>query len=220
MNEPHSAHEHPAVHGMLIVGTSNVFLSHLPMFHAPHDYQAIFEVTLSEQGTDATAIYQEDRRTSGERVYTWVPKPFALPSLFHLRQGGAADAGHDFSRALRARRDADHVGSRARGGHACAVRPQVHPVRCATVTPAVSAVRHDDEPFVAHVITRPPDYDQILSITMPQPPFGWDGTSVVLEFPIGRTRMTSACAKAMHRRGRRAGVRSRAASCRAARVLP
>jgi hypothetical protein len=183
MNEPHSAHEHPAVHGMLIVGTSNVFLSHLPMFHAPHDYQAIFEVALSEQGTDATAIYQEDRRTSGERVYTWVPKPFALPSLFTPGNAAPQMQGTIFR------------GHFERGGTPITsdrVRATVTRVLFARkFTPSDAPLSHlqyllfgtTKEPFVAHVISRPPDYDQILSITMPQPPSGWDGTSVVLEFP-------------------------------------
>src|SRR5258706_108638 len=36
----------PSVHGMLIVGESTVFLSHLPMFHPPHDYQLILNAKL------------------------------------------------------------------------------------------------------------------------------------------------------------------------------
>ena len=36
----------PAIHGMLMVGTQTIFLSHLPMFHRPHDYQVILEVGL------------------------------------------------------------------------------------------------------------------------------------------------------------------------------
>ena len=33
---------------MLVFGTEKVYFSHLPMFHAPHDYQAVIEVELPE----------------------------------------------------------------------------------------------------------------------------------------------------------------------------
>jgi hypothetical protein len=52
------------------------------------------------------------------------------------------------------------------------------------------------EPFLAHLITRPPDYDHILSVVLPQVPSGWDGSSLALEVsdrqnaldPIARRR--------------------------------
>jgi hypothetical protein len=44
--------EHPAVHGMLMVGEARVLMSHLPMFHAPHDQQIILETSLSAPGFD------------------------------------------------------------------------------------------------------------------------------------------------------------------------
>ena len=37
-----------ANHGMLLFGEQAAYLSHLPMFGSPHNYQAIFEVTLSK----------------------------------------------------------------------------------------------------------------------------------------------------------------------------
>src|SRR4051794_31491126 len=86
-------HERPAVHGMLVVGDADVLLSHLPMFHSPHDFQVLLQVTLGEEGGDPASLYREDQRTSGERVYTWVPKPFLLSSLLtpaaspHVMQG-------------------------------------------------------------------------------------------------------------------------------------
>ncbi len=38
--------EKPGFHGMVLVGQRRAYLSHLPMFHSPHDYQAVFEVSL------------------------------------------------------------------------------------------------------------------------------------------------------------------------------
>jgi|SRR5215213_1783431 len=66
-------HEHgqerPAFHGMVLFGEQTAYLSHLPMFMSPHDYQAIFEVTLSKEGTDPLAAYMQDRRENPERPH-------------------------------------------------------------------------------------------------------------------------------------------------------
>jgi hypothetical protein len=35
-----------------------------------------------------------------------------------------------------------------------------------------------DETFLAHRITRPPDFDQVLSVDVDALPSGWDGTAV------------------------------------------
>src|SRR5215207_9138752 len=63
------AQESPAFHGMVLFGEQAAYLSHLPMFMSPHDYQAIFEVTLSKKGTDLLAAYVQDRRENMERPH-------------------------------------------------------------------------------------------------------------------------------------------------------
>src|SRR4051812_40110713 len=68
-----------ATHGMLIFGKSQIYLSPLPMFHRPHDYQAIFHVSLP---VDVEAAFVEDERQHPEQtVYTLVPQAFSLPEL-------------------------------------------------------------------------------------------------------------------------------------------
>lgn len=54
--------EKPGFHGMLLLGRQTAYLSHLPMFMSPHDYQAIFEVVLSKAGIDPLAVYVRDRQ--------------------------------------------------------------------------------------------------------------------------------------------------------------
>src|SRR5215212_3920941 len=71
-------HEHgqerPAFHGMVLFGEQTAYLSHLPMFMSPHDYQAIFEVTFSKEGTNPLAAYVEDRRGNPEsKMYGFAP---------------------------------------------------------------------------------------------------------------------------------------------------
>lgn len=82
----HVSHgEQPSVHGMLLVGNGPFYLSHLPMFHKPHDYQVILEVELKKSRTEpgeASSLYVDDRRVTGEKIYTIVPEPFVLTELF------------------------------------------------------------------------------------------------------------------------------------------
>ena len=61
------------LHGMLIVGEEAIFVSHLPMWLAPHNFQVILEVTF--RGPDQPqASYIDDRKTTGTRLYTLNPR--------------------------------------------------------------------------------------------------------------------------------------------------
>lgn len=70
MMHGHGHHEEaPAFHGMALFGEQTAYLSHLPMFSPPHDYQAIFQVTLSKDGVDQLPTYVEDRRANKQRPH-------------------------------------------------------------------------------------------------------------------------------------------------------
>src|SRR5262249_46637739 len=74
------AGDKPAIHGMLMVGSKQIYLSHLLMFRSPHDYQAILEVDLGQPGNSA---YLEDRNNHPlEKIYTLEPQErFVLPAM-------------------------------------------------------------------------------------------------------------------------------------------
>src|SRR6478672_11314617 len=57
-------------HTMLVVGQQTVYLSHLPLFSSPHDYQAIFQATFSKAGSNPQTDYFNDRKRSGVKIYT------------------------------------------------------------------------------------------------------------------------------------------------------
>src|SRR5262249_32526344 len=76
-----SAQDGASVHGMLVVGEQTVFLSHLPLFHPPHNYQVILEATFSKPGSDPQTDYFNDRKRTGTKIYTIEPDPFVLPRL-------------------------------------------------------------------------------------------------------------------------------------------
>ena len=83
------SHDHGrnfGVHGMLVVGAQRgdfdpsrgpVYMSHLPMFAAPHDFQVILEV----QGTGAGAFGDFVAHFGPFEVYTFEPEPFTLDEL-------------------------------------------------------------------------------------------------------------------------------------------
>ena len=43
----HARASEPAFHGMVLFGNKTHYISHLPMYHSPHDYQVVAQVSLS-----------------------------------------------------------------------------------------------------------------------------------------------------------------------------
>ena len=159
---PH-AHMHdqsmdkPSVHGMLLFGQSKIYLSHLPMFHAPHDYQVIVEAELSATGK---AAYLKSLSSSPEKVYTLVPEAFVLPEMIKN------------PRTFQAQIFKGHF---ERGGEVIADAVTVQ------ITKVIYFKKFDlkevkpkngnyilfgnkDQQFLAHAITVKPDFDQIIEI--------------------------------------------------------
>jgi hypothetical protein len=77
---PASHHHDDTVgrHGMLVFGEQVLYFSHLPMFHAPHNFQVLLEVRL---GDDATQALFVDRRLNPAEIYTFDPEEFAIAEL-------------------------------------------------------------------------------------------------------------------------------------------
>ena len=69
------------IHGMLLFGEGKLYLSHLPMFDPPHNFQALLRVTLSGEGTDPRSAYLKDRAATGAKLYTFVPEEFPMSGL-------------------------------------------------------------------------------------------------------------------------------------------
>jgi hypothetical protein len=176
----HAGHAHTkGVHGMLVVGDEPVYLSHLPMFdHATHDAQVILEVTFSGH-SDPHAAYIADRAHSGARFYTFAPH--ADPPDMH-----ESDKQVEFVLADLVQPTPQDPRRRAFTGELVRGHFERQGVPIATdvrvdVTNVVFFRQFDPaaEPlpqltyllfgkgsncFLAHLITRPPDFDQILSV--------------------------------------------------------
>lgn len=153
---PPSRADAPSVHGMLLFGSNKVYVSHLPMFHPPHDYQLIAEITLP---ADAAATYRRSLAAHPEEtVYTLVPERLALPDLVAHPRPFRADL---------------YRGHFERGGSVIAASVTVNLARVlvwrkfvpsAEKPAAASFVLFGNpaEAFVAHLIVAPPDFDQVI----------------------------------------------------------
>jgi hypothetical protein len=169
----------PSTHNMLVVGGKTVFLSHLPMFDdlsedksdytSMHRYQVILEARFIRNRKDVTNIYTKDREANaGIKMYTLQPARFVLARLFTQSTGASA------LKSFRATIFRDHL---ERNGETIQGLEDV----VVNVNKVVYARKFDpsqdkppqleyflfgkgDELFLAHLIIKPPDFDQIVGV--------------------------------------------------------
>src|SRR5882724_1184249 len=177
----------PATHNMLLVGEKTAWLSHLPMFvglnkeqtdfRTPHRYQVILEAAFSEGNRNLTDVYSADRKKNpGVKMYTFNPADFVLPELDptsssplrrfrgnalvrgHLERGGTAFIG-DFENPPNG------------GVFDVNVVNVVHFHKFVPGAAKPTQLQYilfgkGPETFLAHLITAPPDFDQIMSVRL------------------------------------------------------
>jgi hypothetical protein len=162
-------HEHPVdVHVMLVVGEETVYLSHLPMFdHPNHDIQAILEVTFTNQGSDPQADYADDRKETQTRIYTLVPEEFFLPDVV------STDPARPPRRSFKGLIFRGHFEKQGTPITDTAINVNVVNVAHfrkfdphAQELPQLGYLLFGKGPelFLAHRITKPPDFDQVLPV--------------------------------------------------------
>jgi hypothetical protein len=174
-------------HNMMVVGTKTVYISHLPMFDAvntegtdftsPHRRQVILEATFTRNGRDLTSIYTRDRlHNPTERMYTLKPSEFVL---------GRVDPGGEALKKFRGK--GLFRGHLERGGCVIIGSPEDDPPEGSFDVNVKSVVHfHKFDPkgkkpaqleyllfgkgpelFLAHFITLPDDFDQIVAVKAP-----------------------------------------------------
>jgi hypothetical protein len=182
-----AAEDRPNTHNMLVVGKEAVFLSHLPMFDglneqatdytSAHRYQVILEVNFTQNGQDVSDLYTKDRQGSpGTKMYTLMPEKFVLARLF------TPDAQNPALSSFKATVFHGHLerpNNHVIGGLQDALVTVKKVIHAQKLDPA--AIKPDklpyflfgkgEELFLAHVITKPPDFDQIVSVKMADHPF-------------------------------------------------
>src|ERR1700730_19241400 len=65
-------------HGMLLFGEDPVYLSHLPRYACPRNFQVLLEVGLDRPALDTL---RADRERHGDGMYTVDPVPFPIADL-------------------------------------------------------------------------------------------------------------------------------------------
>lgn len=73
--------EAPAVHGMVLFGEKATYASHLPMFHAPHDYQVILKLKLYDFPRSQTLDLYDQAKHDGAKLFTMVPDVMDLTKV-------------------------------------------------------------------------------------------------------------------------------------------
>lgn len=140
-----------ALHGLVLLGTDTVYAVHMPMFTAPYDFQAVLRVTLD------TDTYRTARKRYGtSALFTLSPRTLLLKDL---EPGASFPADLYFGRFGR---DGELLGEvrvaieeRLYVGHP--TKPTMEPA------PLRYVLFGREQLYLAHVFTRPPDFDQVLS---------------------------------------------------------
>lgn len=175
--------DRPNTHNMMLVGTKTAYLSHLPMFvndgtgpkfDSPHRFQVILEATFAEGDRNLTELYFEDRvKNPSVKMYTLNPALFVLS---RVDPNGAALKKFRGNALIR--------GHLERGGESFIGDFENPPEGGAFDVNVVNVVHfHEFDPnavkpskleyllfgkgselFLAHLITKPNDFDQIISI--------------------------------------------------------
>jgi hypothetical protein len=175
-------------HNMMVVGTKTVYLSHLPMFEqvsddgleftSPHRRQVILEATFTERGKDLTQLYTKDRLSNpNERMYTLKPSEFVLgrvdPKGEAVKQfrGKGLFRGH-LERPGRRIIIGSAADDPANGAFDVNVKNVVHfhkfdPKGTKPAHLEYLLFGKGPELFLAHYITLPDDFDQIISVKAP-----------------------------------------------------
>jgi hypothetical protein len=151
-------------HNMFAFGRNILFLSHFPSFMAPHDTQLVFEATLEDANGSLQEVWLRERQSHpDQRGYIMKPEAFALSTLYTPDPPARGSFTATFFR----------------GGDEAI--PELTDVKV-RVTDVVYAKKLDrsgtfnelryilfgraDELFLAHLLSRPPDFDQIVSVRL------------------------------------------------------
>lgn len=159
---------------MLLVGTRALYLSHLPMFGPPHNFQALLEVQLRHEDVDPHDVYLRDRADTGTALYTLVPEVFALREL--IKEPSAATARTSFGGQLW-RGHFERGGDLLLDGLTVEVVdiPLLEQLELPSGDPRPAGdleyicFGKPGERFLAHRVVAPPDFDQVVAIRLADP---------------------------------------------------
>lgn len=169
MHMPPKEEEEVATHGMTVVGEKSVYLSHLPMFMTPHNFQVILEAAFTKGGESVQEVYVKDRRSNPKiKMYTLKPlDEFMLTTLFRPDPPARSSfRGKLFRRHFE--RDGEKISALTDFDVKIKRIVYLNELDGVRTKPDKLTYRlfgRPDELFLAHVIAAPPpDFDQIISV--------------------------------------------------------
>jgi hypothetical protein len=148
----------PAIHGMLIFGTQTIYASHLPLFHAPHNYQVILELELDKAAKEK---FIKDQQLHPEyTTYTFEPESFILADKINSKGSFKANLyrGH-FERG--GVKIADSISIKIA---AVIFFKQFDPAEPRRANAAYFLFGNGKEQFAVHQISNKPDFEQIIQV--------------------------------------------------------
>jgi hypothetical protein len=173
----------PTTHNMMIVGVKTVYISHLPMFDSvtedgtdftsPHRRQVILEATFTQAGKDVTQLYSRDRQSHPkEKMYTLKPSQFVLERVDPNGKALKKFRGNAIFRGHLERESQRIIGRENTGSFDVNVKNVVHfhkfdPQGTKPAQLEYLLFGKGAELFLAHFITKPDDFDQIVSVNIP-----------------------------------------------------
>lgn len=153
-------------HNMAVIGREHLFLSHLPMFMAPHDAQLLLEAAIEVDGRPAMERWTAWRAQHPEpRFLTVFPEKFPLSTLYQpdppARTAflGTFFAGHLERGAPPIPELTDVTVRLTRVVHARRFGSADKPDELTYVL-----FGRGEERYLAHVIRSAPDFDQLLAV--------------------------------------------------------
>ncbi len=152
---------HVGVHGMVLFGSDRLYLSHIPLYTAPHNIQVVVEVKIAS-GVPA------DQQQFGTRNVTVKPSAFSLHDLAHgvlTNVTGTIYFGNFESGGTPAFRNVKFEVTRVIFERAMSTSTPANPSLdyIAIGTPA--------QPYLVHVIDAPPSFDHIVAVRLPKASF-------------------------------------------------
>lgn len=183
--------EGAAVHGMVIFGGSaegkTLYASHVPMFHQPHDFQAIFEISVSRPRVEVEKLYRAKAFKEGKQLLmTLKPRPFVLPQLLsgkvnsfvaEIYQGNFEDGG-----------------VKILDGVTVTVNKIVHQHQLKlSAEPVNLSYLILKDGYAAHLIAAPNSFDEIVQLkeTLPEGVKVFEGTEDALGFRLSQGALAS-----------------------------
>ena len=167
---PISATPHFGVHGQLLYGENTFYLSHLAVFMGeaddhPHNFQVVLEVAFENPAAEAT--YLESRRSTPDGIFTAVPQRFDQMALVADEPGRRLRRTMPGTRVVR--------GHFEQGGEDIMPPTELELERVVYFrefvtggeklgAPSYLLFGRSDEVFLTHLISAPPDFQQILKV--------------------------------------------------------